>query len=173
MDVLTECYVDTNIIRTLLEAKHVNHKYGCACVHREIANRFNDNFAVGIVDDDKHKVYKENYKDIAQSKHLKLLKEEGKPHYLILVSKAAEDFILSCAKEMGVSMRDYGLPEDFKELKGVTKTRQSSKDPRITDLIKDLKGSTEMIRLKNVLTDLVDKKYKANEEDLKSYFVNI
>lgn len=55
LNVITECYVDTNLARTLLNAGKVNHQHACSKVCRTMDRRFNDTFAVGIIDDDKLK----------------------------------------------------------------------------------------------------------------------
>lgn len=126
MDVVPECYVDTNIVSTLLDYKRVNHQHGCGRVRQKI-ERLKNSFAVGIVDNDKHEIYKENYNEIAHSDSLTLLKDEGMPHYLILIGKkreAAEDFLLSCAQEKGIDIKDFGLPGDLKGLKVETKKKK-------------------------------------------------
>ena len=56
--IFPECYVDTNIMKTLLYLDGVNHQYGCSKVMSGMSSgRFADGFAVGIVDDDKKKTY--------------------------------------------------------------------------------------------------------------------
>lgn len=170
LNVITECYVDTNLVRTLLNAGKVNHQHACSKVCRTMDRRFNDTFAVGIIDDDKRKPYDKAYTTLAHASHLTLMKRPATPHYLIIISKAAEDFILSCAAERGIDMQDYDLPRDMESLKKVTKNVTSDDDNRLKRLFKALEKATEMSRLKTILEYLADKEYECDDDKLKSLF---
>lgn len=168
MDVVPECYVDTNIVCTLLDCKRVNHQHGCGRVKQTLKKQ-KDRFAVGIVDNDKHSIYKENYKEIAHSDSLTLMKDDKELHYLLLIGKkgkAAEVFLFSCAKEKKINMSDFHLPEDLKELMKETKRVEASNDSRITKLVKSLMIGSEMERLKQVIEYLLKENYNADKETL-------
>lgn len=47
--IIPECYVDTNLISTLINAA-VNHQKCCTKVTETLNKTFSDNFAVGIID---------------------------------------------------------------------------------------------------------------------------
>ena len=79
------------------------------------------------------------------------MKHKNRMHYLIVVSKAAEDFILSCANEMSIQMTDYNLPSSLDDFKTITKKCESDKEPRIKKLINAIKTSSEMARLERTL----------------------
>ena len=55
--IIPECYVDTNLIETLVPtAKGYNHQKGCNNVVKVMKEKLSDKFAVGIVDKDKRQV---------------------------------------------------------------------------------------------------------------------
>ena len=170
--VISECYVDTNLAATLLDASAMNHQRGCNNVCTVMQKNFADEFAVGIIDGDKRQpTYATSFDGIASCPHLTLKKHKVRSHYIIVVSKAVEDFILSCANESNVSLEKYGLPNDMQGLKEVTKTAKSSKDSRFKRLFNDLAfSSKEMVVMKNVLAYLVSAKYHCDSAYLKRLF---
>lgn len=174
LNVIPECYVDTHLTCVLLGVNGVNHNKGCNQVCSTMKKKFNDKFAIGIIDDDKRKhTYVNEFKEIASSRHIVLLKHPSKSHYLILIRHAVEDFILSCVEELKIDMSKYGLPSDMEGLKIVTKNEQSSHDPRFNKLFRDLCKASELTALSKVLVYLNDKKYNSDVETLKGYFSNI
>lgn len=46
--VIPECFVDTNLTKTLLNS-NVNHQRGCNQVCKIMQDKFGDSFAVGII----------------------------------------------------------------------------------------------------------------------------
>lgn len=133
--------------------------------------RFGDDFAVGIIDNDKRRP---NYLDacikLAKSDHLQLYKHPQKHHYIITVSPAAEVFILDAAESAGVSMGDYDLPSDLKELLKITKHVVTNKNPKLIRLFRDLSLTGEFRLLGKVLNYLIEHEYKANQDDLVAFF---
>lgn len=171
--IFPECYVDTNILKTLLQVDGVNHQYGCSRVMTSMnTERYANSFAIGIIDDDKKKTY--NYHDfieLCRSEHLVLMKHQSKHHYLIFVYKAAEEFLLACANELGLKMSEYGLPNTLEDLKSVTKDNESDKDPKIKKLVNAVRPSTEMGRLDRVIKYLQEKRYDADVDELIASFI--
>ena len=170
--IFPECYVDTNIMKTLLRLDGVNHKHGCSKVIAGMkSGRFAEGFAVGIVDDDTKKPYDySEFEEVARSEHLRLLKHKTRHHYLIFVYKASEDFLLSCAKELSLDMSTYGLPSTIEGLKEITKNCESDKEPRIKKLINALRPSSEMSRLERTIYYLLSTQYAANIDELVALF---
>ena len=164
--------MDTNILKTLLQVDGVNHQYGCTRVMSGMeTGRFSDGFAIGIIDDDKKKTYNyQDFEELCRSEHLILLKHKAKHHYLIFVCKAAEDFLLACAHELGLNMADYDLPDTLEGLKKVTKDNDSDREPRIKKLVYALRSSSEMARLERMVSYLHDKQYEATIEELVKVF---
>ena len=89
---------------------------------------------------------------------------------MLIVCKAAEDFLLSCAQELGLTLADFGLPDTLEGLKSVTKSNESDKEPRVKRLVNALRSSSEMARLERIISYLHDKQYAAIAEDLVAVF---
>lgn len=170
--IFPECYVDTNIMKTILHVDGVNHHHSCTKIVSDMEKgRFADTFAIGIIDDDKKKpsgVLK--FEKLEQIGHLTLMKHPKKHHYLIVVSKAAEDFMLACAEEAGLKMEDFDLPSSLEQLKEVTKDSESDCEPRVTRLIKAVRRLSEMERLERTLRYLQQYQYSTNLAELVSVF---
>lgn len=162
LTVIPECYVDTNLISYLL-GREVNHQYGCNNVAK-CMQRLKDSFCIGIVDDDKNKKadYPKEFLVIAYSQHLQVLKHRERPHFYIFIKKAAEDFILSAAKELKIDLEACGLSNDLEALKKVTKSRQSNKDERLIKAFRQLEGASDMKRLAKTLKYLTKHKYASD-----------
>lgn len=52
LNIIPECYVDTNLIEYLTNAQ-VNHQHSCTKVVGLLNTRFKDQFSIGIIDKDK------------------------------------------------------------------------------------------------------------------------
>ena len=89
---------------------------------------------------------------------------------MLCVCKAAEDFLLSCAKELKLDLSEYNLPSTLEELKEVTKNTESDKDTRIKHLINALRESSEMSRLDRTVNYLQDKQFAADIKELTVIF---
>ncbi len=167
---ISECYIDTNLVETLL-GERANHQNGCNNVARRMRDKYEDGFAVGIIDDDKRKLsYVNEFDWIGGSEHLTLLKHKDRQHYIIKVSPATEGFILSCVEEKGLNLSEYGFSPDLEEFKKRTKSPTSQKDPKFKELFKALADVTEMQIFGKVLRYLNEQKYGCDESVLKSFF---
>lgn len=143
LHILPECYVDTNLVETIVPPTNsgYSHRQGCDSVAKAMmeAPRLKDGFALGIVDQDKKRLkYSEEFELITDRTHLKLLKHPLKDHYLIYIVPAIEKFIIYNADEVNVDLRDFGLPHNYKELTKHTKNKDSSKNPKFKKLFKAL-----------------------------------
>lgn len=54
--IIPECYIDTNLVESLITTEGCNHQKGCNTVANTMKNKFKDNFAVGIIDNDKRQI---------------------------------------------------------------------------------------------------------------------
>ena len=174
LDIIPECYIDTNLVETLLQIgtgkEHaVNHQKGCnnvACTMRK-----NDGFAVGVVDTDKKQPsYWGEFVLIKDSQHLSLKKHESLPQYVIFINPAIERFLLDCAKEAELDLQDYGLPSNFDEFRHLTKDVDSKRETKFKNLFKALQNHKEMQILASVLTYLHCEGYKAETKYLSEIF---
>lgn len=175
MFIVPECYVDTNLVESLLTTEGVNHQKGCYAVANAMKSRgLNDTFAVGVIDFDTEKTqptYVREFNEIAHTAHILLLKHTAKPHYLVMAKPAMDQFILDCAKEQGVSMSDFGLASDLEGFKKQTKTVDSKHDIRFKKLFKAIRQNQEMTTLRNVLNYLKEHRYQSSVDTLKQFFV--
>ena len=168
---IPECFIDTYLTQVLLSVG-VNHQHCCSQVTGTMENAFKDQFAVGIIDDDKRKTtYVEEFTEVSRSQHVILKKHPRRPHYLLLVCPAMERFILDCVKQAGLDMNDYGLPSTLAGLCDQTKSVNSIRDPRFLLLFNDLAEKCPEVKgLKNALIYLRNNVYSAKEEELAIFF---
>jgi len=142
-NILTECYVDTLIAKTILfPKKDYNHKKGCNDVLKQIRTKFANRAAFGIIDDDKTVNKFDDFSLLKKhNEHLKIYKHSSKPYYIVRIGKAAEDFILHCAKQCCISLDCYDLPADVTGLKKITKNIESleSSESKFKNLFSALK----------------------------------
>ncbi len=166
-NVIPECYIDTNLIEFLLNAK-VNHQHCCNNVIKALNNK-KDEFAIGIIDKDKRAVaYINDCEKIREINRLNFFKHRERNQYLITISPAADRFILNIAKEEGVNLSDFDLPTEFEDFLEETKTKTSNKDQRFKKLFKEIKNHKEISLLQKVLTYLCENKYQSNVEEIKA-----
>ena len=170
--VVPECYIDTNLTEFLLKSPGVNHKSGCNEVAKSMAeSKLKDQFSIGVIDNDKRQPsYVKEFVEIAHTNHISLLKHKKRPHYFVRVSPAMDGFILDCANELGVNLKDYGLPSTLEEVTKVTKDVKAKNDTRFKDLFKSLKKSEEMAKLCSALNYLNDNQYTCDTAKLQKIF---
>ncbi|MBQ9362748.1 MAG: hypothetical protein IJT97_04920, partial [Bacteroidaceae bacterium] len=110
------------------------------------------------------------FEEIANTKHVALLKHRRRPHYFIRISPAMDQFILDSATELGINLQDYGLPSTLEELTSVTKDVKAKSDNRFKILFKAIKDAHEMMILHTVLNYLNSNTYQSKVEKLKQIF---
>ncbi|MEA3451598.1 MAG: hypothetical protein U9Q83_06800, partial [Bacteroidota bacterium] len=142
LSIIPECYIDTNLIETIVPpTKGYNHQKGAGTVTRLMQSKLSDKFAVGIVDRDKKQLkYVEEFDIKIDIGDLLLFKHKNpqKHHYLIFINPAMEKWIIKNANEVGISLQDYGLPSNLKELTKITKKITSKKDNTFKKLFREL-----------------------------------
>ncbi len=142
--VMPECYIDTNLIETIAPPERIgsahgyNHKHSCNKVVDEMIGKLKDNFAVGIVDQDRRPLSRTSeFKLVVKKQNLKLYKHKDKNHYLIF-HPPIEQWLLDESCAVGISLESYNLPTTLKELIDETKNEFSKKDPKFKLLFRDL-----------------------------------
>lgn len=169
--IIPECYVDTNLVETLVCKGSCNHQKGCNQVAKVMQTKFADRFAVGIIDADKRRPnYLNEFKEIASSEHLTVLRHHAKAHFIILVRPAIDGFILSCVADADADMSKFGLSPVLKVFTSQTKNVMSNKDERFKRLFNEIKDSHEMSILKEVLSRLVADTYHVTSESIAVIF---
>jgi hypothetical protein len=159
--ILTECFVDTVLAEAIaFPKKGYKHIKGCYDVLEEMKKK--PNIALfGIIDDDKcvPALFKSFELLEKHNENLAIYKHNEKPHYIVKISKAAEDFILKNAEKCGISMIDYHLPDKLPDFIKRTKNIAIKNDldlKRLFTAIKQNKNSDF-----HILADWIEK-FKAN-----------
>ena len=132
--ILTECYVDTLLAEIVSPPKKgYNHQHCCTKVLRTMEEKFLNNAALGIIDDDKLVSKKlDNFSMLKKhNEQLSIYKHNDKQHYIIKISKAVEDFILKNIQKCNIELVEYDLPSDLEGLKKITKHINSLKEAEI------------------------------------------
>lgn len=134
---------------------------------------FSNNFAVGIIDNDKRKPgYIDDFEEIAQCNHLTLLKHKKLSHYFITIKPAADKFILDCASEIKVDVKDFDYSQNLKQFTAETKKVTANNDDNFSQLFKALTSSKEFVVLSKILTHFIDNQYNSDKNSLISIFKN-
>lgn len=170
--VIPECYVDTNLVETLVPPqKQYNHQKGCGTVTKVMKERFTNSFAVGIIDKDKKEVdYLKEFEELNKTDGLILHKHKTRPHYIIQIVPGMERFIFKCLADAGLSPADFELPEDLDLFRKESKTINSKDDDRFKRLFKALRnaGTEDILRLSAIIKYLKENTYKTDEGELKN-----
>lgn len=172
INVFPECNVDTNLIGCLLGCD-AKHKSSCNEVVKAV--NLSDDFAIGIIDADKKMATLDAGFDLhvannEANHHLALYIHSDGKRFMFTVKPAMDKFILDAAKWKGIQVTDYGYPNDLKGFTKRTKRIQASKDAQLRKLINDVKDYPEMLRFRNTLKYLVNNKYTADIQVVKSIF---
>ena len=159
--IIPECYVDTNLIETLVPtAKGYNHQKGCNNVVKVMKEKLSDKFAVGIVDKDKRQVsYVNEFAEIGHT---------DKAHFLIMIDPAVDRFILKCAKEEKVEMKQFDLSDELRSFTAQTKQVSSKEDTNFKKLFHEIKSAEEITILRNAIKYLKEKQYSSNSAEMKA-----
>ncbi len=172
LSIIPECYVDTNLIETLVPPqRQYNHQKGCGTVTKVMKEKFANGFAVGIIDKDKKEVdYLKEFTELAHSDGLILHKHKTKHHYIIQIVPGMEVFIFDCLAAVGMYPSQHELPDDLEAFRKESKTTNSKDDDRFRRLFKALRnaGSADIIRLHNLISYFKPKTYTANVNDLQA-----
>ena len=170
--IIPECYVDTNLVQSIMRVEGTNHQKSCGQVTNQMQNKFKDKFAVGIVDKDKKQsTYSNESIPIASSNELTLCKHPQSHHYLVKINHVMESFILNSAKEVNLDLIKAGFPDSLEGLKKVTKHANAKNNVALTKLFKIVSTSTEMTLLADTLNYLHKKQYCANDDEIKQIFI--
>lgn len=176
LNVVPECYVETNMAKTFLDVIGVNHQDGCGTVAKVMkeSNMLKDSFAIGLIDDDKDKSnYSKEFRliktlEISEKAHIDLMYHENSNHYLIVTHPAMEVMMIEYAKLAGIKMKEYSLPNSLGQLKRYTKDHQADNDGNIKKLFNVLSNNSTypLGKLRTALNYMVKNRYKINKETL-------
>jgi hypothetical protein len=128
--ILTECFVDTLLAEIVSPPKKgYNHQHCCTKVLGTMKEKFQNEAALGIIDDDKFAP--KDLEDFSllkkHNEQMSIYKHSDKPHYVVKIGKAVEDFILTNANKCNIDLAEYDLSSDLDGLKKITKHINSLK----------------------------------------------
>jgi hypothetical protein len=169
--IIPECYIDTNLIETLLPGVEVNHQKGCGTVAKKMIENFGNDFAVGIIDQDKQQLdYLNEFFEITKTDHLILYKHPNRNHFFIQIVPAMERFIIRCVIATELSLADYNLPEDFDKFRKVSKSVNSKTDGNYKKLFRKLISENErqLMLLQRWLEYLRANRHAVIEDELRA-----
>ncbi len=173
-DFIPECYIDTNLVETLLQLKGValkgvNHQKGCNNVANSMLECCSE-FAIGIIDSDKRQhSYTLQFQEVASSEHITFMSHPDRHHFIIMIKPAMDSFILS-AEEMSIDVSALGFSYELKEFTKITKSVTSKSDVKFKSLFKRIQDAKEIRILSGILHYLHEHRYDYNLEYLKQLF---
>jgi len=169
--VIPECFVETAMAQSFLNCD-VNHQKGCNQVSRVMQIKYENDFAIGMIDNDKrHSTYVKEAKEICHSSHVIIKKLQDKPHYFVVINPAMEKFMIDVSSN-GLSLKGYNLPIDLEGLKSITKDSKGmmfNADIRRFFADKSNEENSEMHSLKKLLCYLCENKYNVKIEEVKKF----
>ena len=166
--IIPECFIDTRLTQFLL-ANRVNHQHSCNNVVKVMRNVFNDDFAVGIIDKDKHGVsYLQEFQLIGRTRHLSFYSHTRGKQFIITVAPAMDKFIMDCTVDTKHSLNEFSLPTTLKEFTRLTKSDKILSDSRVSQLLSAIQGHEEIAKLKCVLCYLLQTHYSASIDEIKA-----
>lgn len=116
--IIVECDPDKFVVRRIIPRRRIKHGGGKAGVLKTLEE---EQRAVGIVDEDPDAKdpgeVKKKYIERDTRDTIKLFgRKDGKAKSLIQLSPDIEGWLIDRAKENGIRLRDYGLPDDQKKM---------------------------------------------------------
>jgi hypothetical protein len=165
--IIPECYIDSCLIEVLLMADkdYVNHHKGNGKVAKEMREKFENDFCLGIIDEDKEPLdYLKEFKQKKVTDYLKLWKHENKHHYIIQIRPVVEKWFVRICDENNIELADFELPTDLKSLQRISKSVTSRKDQRFIRLFKEMnmKNCNPVNELKRWIEFLKTNKHNSN-----------
>ena len=172
LTIIPECYIDTCLTETITSCfDQFNHQKGCGTVSKVMREKFDDGFALGIIDKDKKEIlYLQEFDLVSSKDSLYLYKHRTKYHYIIQITPAIEKFFLKAVEEKNIDITAFGLPIELKELTKITKQisdKNEAEFKMFKRLFKELSDTPEFVRLARLILYLGDNMYKVDIEELK------
>jgi hypothetical protein len=170
--IIPECYIDSCLVEVLIKAGKdiVNHQKSNGKVANEMKLKFNNDFCIGIIDEDKEQLdYLNEFSEVRVTEDLKLWQRRDKLQYIIQIRPVVEKWILKNCAACNIDIwTDYKLPADVKELIKITKSTASRTDERFVRLFKDMlsRQCKAVMDLKNWIEYLKEKNYQADINEL-------
>lgn len=140
---IPECYGDTALVNVLIGGrKSVDHVFGIPNVAKEMkAGLLNqpDVVLIGFVDNDKRTPpYFDDFEIVAAENKVLFKKKPYTEHYLLVIDKAIETFLIWNAQQVNIDLAEYGLTPELKRLCQLMKRTTIGSDSNYLQLLTDL-----------------------------------
>ncbi len=137
-----ECYSDEALVKAFgVHKKGIFHSYSKGNVCKKLEKGFKSK---GLVDEDPFSTQPSYVGKLKTNSHeydIKLLYDEIAKNHLIVLCPRLEDWILKAAKEAGINIKEYSLPDDANELHKIINTKLD----KFIFLIEDIKKRSNML----------------------------
>lgn len=158
--IIPECYVDTALME-VLGFGDINHKLNNSEVIKTLDNKgYNNTIGIGVIDRDKNqpKRLKDEYKVIKRVDDLELYQKRDNSNRFIIVHPVIEKWIDSEAKKYQINRNKYGLPQDFKAFKDMTKDINIGKKVGIKNYLSAIQNqqNSGFQKLKSLIIELLN-----------------
>ena len=157
--IIPECYIDTALIE-VLGFVNPNHQLNNSEVIKTLELRvYNNIIGIGIIDRDKNqpKRFTTDYTKKRTVADIELYQKNDHSKRYIIVHPVIEKWIDNEAEKFGISRTKFGLPQDFKAFKNITKSTTSKKNPQIRQYLNTIfsQQNSAFKILKNLLDELL------------------
>ena len=144
--IIAECYADTALAQLMVSNKEqVDHANGSSQVASEMKKLANspEIILVGFIDNDKLKNmprYFDDFTEYRRGQRVSFRQKEDfrVQHYLIVLERAIETFLLHNAAKAAVKVTDFGFSDVQSEFQKRLKTIQIENDIHFISLLKEL-----------------------------------
>jgi len=155
---LVECDADRALVRTLTSTskRNIIHSGGGSNVIINLTKRYEN--SKGLVDEDPGSSKPRSFQrfretELFEREALKIMYHNDRNNHLIILKPRLEDWVLGAARESGVDIKRYDLPDDALRLHEMINVHLG----RFEELIEDLKQrSRRMAKLREILTSASD-----------------
>jgi hypothetical protein len=144
IQLVPECFADTELVKSILgKQDYLNHADGIHSVYKILQKSKAVNYVnIGFIDGDKQNVphYFSEFVVLKEHPTISFKKHPQSNTYIFVAQPAIEKFILTQLKEIDKQPSDYGLPNDFKDLRKKLKSSQIKNHGGFKSLLNDLKN---------------------------------
>ena len=144
--IIPECHADTALARFFVpNVKQEDHANGSSNVASEMKRAgFSEVILIGLIDNDKLKHtprYFDDFIEIERGQCVSFRQKEDVrvEHYLIVLERAIETFLLYNAAQVGINVADFGFSEVQKEFQKNLKSQQIEDSENYQSLLKALR----------------------------------
>jgi len=97
-------------------------------------------------------VVDQHFQEYGRMYSIKVLKEQDRTRYVIIIKPDFEAWLVKAAKDSGISLSDYGLPEDPRKLHKIINANLEKLDALLDEMID--RNSRYLFALREILRDI-------------------